>query len=174
MPEVLTSDVLAAISCSPESFPSHKVHNSSFCVRANEESASYDLGAISVRSEFLPGGCMQNVLRTVAFGAALAVAATAVPSFAAITYLGAQDHDRDHDQVQEHPDYSNNSYYRLGNREGYQDYRKKTQRKEHNHKYRNDTDHQAHDYGYQQGLQGQRGYNNDSHDDRHNDSDPHH
>lgn len=113
---------------------------------------------------------MKNVLRTIAFGAALTVAATAVPSFAAITYTGVQDQDRDHGQAQEHPnyqaqehpDYSNNRYYKLGNREGYQDYGTKTQRKEHNHKYRNDMDRQAHDYGYQQGWQGQRGYHHDN------------
>jgi hypothetical protein len=123
------------------------------------------------RFESVPGGHMKNVLRAIAFGAVLTVAATAVPSFAAITYPEVQDsaHDHDHDQAQQHPDYSNNSYYKLGNREGYQDYKKKTQRKEHNHKYRNDEDRQAHDYGYQQGQQGQqgqRGYHNDN-DNRH-------
>jgi hypothetical protein len=52
----------------------------------------------------------------------------------------------------------------LGNSEGYEDYKRKTQRKEHNHKYRNDDDRKAHDYGYQQGWQGQR-YSTD-HDDQ--------
>jgi len=98
---------------------------------------------------------MKNVLRTIAFGAALTVAATAVPSFAAIASPTVQD--QDHAQS-EHPEYANNRFYKLGNQEGYQDYKNKTQRPEHKHAYRNDTDRQAHDYGYQQGLQGQRGY----------------
>jgi hypothetical protein len=110
---------------------------------------------------------MKNVLRTIAFGAALTVAATAVPSFAAIVSPAIQDqgHDRSQEQQhqeQQHQDYSKNRYYKIGNREGYQDYKNKTQRTEHNHPYRNDTDRQAHDYGYQQGLKGQRGYQQNS------------
>ena len=108
---------------------------------------------------------MKNVLRTIAFGAALTVAATAVPSFAAIVSPAIQDQGHDHSQEQQHPDYSKNRFYKVGNSEGYQDYKSKTQRTEHNHSYRNDTDRQAHDYGYQQGLKGQRGY--------HANSDPH-
>ena len=54
----------------------------------------------------------------------------------------------------EHPDYSNNNYYRMGNREGYQDHGRNSQRSKHNHKYRSDDDRSAHDYGYQQGWQG--------------------
>jgi hypothetical protein len=49
----------------------------------------------------------------------------------------------------------------VGNSEGYQDYKSKTQRKEHNHRYHNNVDRQAHDYGYQQGLLGKQGYRND-------------
>jgi hypothetical protein len=105
---------------------------------------------------------MKNLLRTIALGAAFTLAATAVPAMHAAMLSGAQDHDHDHDsQMQQHPDYSNNRYYSLGNREGYTDYRHKTERKEHNHKYRSDDDRKAHDYGYQQGLQGQRGYHSD-------------
>jgi hypothetical protein len=103
---------------------------------------------------------MKNVLRTIAFGAALTVAATAVPSFAAISSPAIQD--QGHSQEQQHPDYSKNRFYKVGNSEGYQDYKSKTQRTEHNHTYRNDTDRQAHDYGYQQGLKGQRGYHTTS------------
>jgi hypothetical protein len=101
---------------------------------------------------------MKNVLRTIAFGAALTVAATAVPSFAAIASPAVQDQDHDRAQSQDHPEYAKNRYYKVGNQEGYQDYKSKKQRPEHKHAYRNDTDRQAHDYGYQQGLQGQRGY----------------
>jgi hypothetical protein len=98
---------------------------------------------------------MKNVLRTIAFGAALTVAATAVPSFAAIVSPAIQD--QDHAQSEQHPDYSKNHYYKVGNQEGYQDYKSKTQHPPpHNHAYHNDTDRQAHDYGYQQGLKGQR------------------
>jgi hypothetical protein len=115
------------------------------------------------RFDFAPGEYMKNVLRTIAFGAALTMAATAVPAIAAITSPEAQDQDRDHDRAQQqHPEYSNNSYYKMGNREGYQDYQKKTHRKMHHHKYRSDDDRQAHDYGYQQGLQGQRGDHDDN------------
>jgi hypothetical protein len=98
---------------------------------------------------------MKNGLRNIAFAAALTVAVTAVPSLGAMTLLGVQDQDH-HDQVQTHPDYSNNSFYKQGNKEGYQDFKNKTH-KAHNHKYKNDDDRQAHEYGYQQGLQGQRG-----------------
>jgi hypothetical protein len=109
---------------------------------------------------------MKNVLRTIGFGAALTVAATAVPSFAAIVSPAIQDQDHDHAQSQQHPDYSKNHYYKVGNQEGYKDYKSKTQHPTpHNHGYHNDTDRQAHDYGYQQGLKGQRGY--------HQTSDPH-
>lgn len=103
---------------------------------------------------------MKNAWRTIAIGAVLSVAATAAPSLA-VTLPAAQDENRDHAQVQQtqqQPDYSNNRYYKIGNREGYQDYKSKHQRADHNHNYRNQTDRQAHDYGYQQGLQGQRGY----------------
>jgi hypothetical protein len=116
---------------------------------------------------------MKIVLRTIAFGAALTVAGTAVPSIAAMTFAGMQDQDRDHAQAQQHPEYLNNSFYKLGNSEGYQDYKGGKQRKEHNHKYRNDEDRQAHDYGYQQGLQGHSGYHNDN-DGHHNDNDVSH
>jgi len=82
------------------------------------------------------------------------------------------DHRNDTNRVQQtqHPDYSSNKYYALGNREGYQDYQKKTQRTTHKHKYGSDRDRAAHDYGYKQGYQGQRGYKPDA--DRH-DMDPH-
>jgi len=97
--------------------------------------------------------------------AALAMALTALPPSAA----GAQeqrqynnDQQRQNNMQAQHPDYSKNKYYALGNREGYQDYGKKTQRATHNHKYRSDSDRTAHDYGYQQGWQGQRSYHPDT------------
>jgi hypothetical protein len=110
---------------------------------------------------------MKIALTTIAATAALAMALTAVPTTAA----RAQEQRRD-DNVQQrqttqvqHPDYSRNKYYTLGNREGYQDYGRKTQRPAHEHSYRNDSDRAAHDYGYQQGWQGTRGYHPDT--DRH-------
>jgi hypothetical protein len=58
----------------------------------------------------------------------------------------------------EHPEYYNNRYYRLGNREGYQDYHRKSRRADaqHRHKYHSDEDRRAHDYGYEQGYGGTR------------------
>ncbi|GAC1429990.1 MAG: hypothetical protein NVSMB62_27510 [Acidobacteriaceae bacterium] len=109
---------------------------------------------------------MKNTLRLMTAAAALSIAVTALPAMAAPA-AQEQEHrdtdrrDTDRRDTQQHPDYSNNNYYRLGNREGYQDYSKKEQRKNHNHKYRGDDDRAAHDYGYQQGWQGQRGYNSD-------------
>ena len=49
-------------------------------------------------------------------------------------------------------------YYALGNREGYQDRGKKQKRATHDHQYRNADNRKAHDYGYEQGWEGQRGY----------------
>ncbi len=110
---------------------------------------------------------MKIVFTNIAATAALAMALTALPASVA----GAQEQRRD-DNVQQrqttqvqHPDYSKNKYYALGNREGYQDYGRKTERTVHNHTYRNDDDRAAHDYGYQQGLHGTRGYHPDT--DRH-------
>jgi hypothetical protein len=80
---------------------------------------------------------------------------------------GAQDqrqYNNNNNTQTQHPDYSKNKYYALGNREGYEDYGKKQQRANHNHQYHNDNDRKAHDYGYQQGWQGQRGYHPDSTD----------
>lgn len=59
----------------------------------------------------------------------------------------------DHDA---HPEYYNNRYYRLGNREGWEDHRRNVQRKEHNHHFKTDEDRQAHDYGYHEGWSGTR------------------
>ncbi len=68
-----------------------------------------------------------------------------------------QDRDHHEQRADDHPDYSHNSYYRTGNREGLQDHRRNTQRAEdaHRHHFKSDDDRKAHDYGYQQGWQGQ-------------------
>ena len=118
---------------------------------------------------------MKNSLRMMALGSALSITAITPPSMMGMSFAGVQDQDRpDHQdrqdhhnytQQESHSDYSNNRYYQLGNHEGYADYQHKTQRKEHNHKYRNDDDRKAHDYGYQQGWQGQR-YSNDHYHDQ--------
>lgn len=101
---------------------------------------------------------MTKLIRAVAIAAAftltLAVAPTALHASPVATF--AQDRDQQHRE--DHPEYRRNRYYRTGNREGYQDYQRKNQRPEHTHRYRNDDDRKAHDYGYQQGWQGQRGY----------------
>lgn len=113
---------------------------------------------------------MKNVLRMAAFGAALCVAASTVPSLAfaaGSVRMQDQNHNGDQDQNRnqaQHPDYANNSHYTQGNNDGYQDYKHKTH-KDHHRKFNKDADRQAYEYGYQQGSQGQRGYhdNNNSH-----------
>jgi hypothetical protein len=107
---------------------------------------------------------MKNALRMMALASALSVTAMTAPSMMGMGFAGAQDQDhQQYTQQQAHPEYSNNKYYQVGNREGYEDYQHKVQRKEHNHKYRNDDDRKAHDYGYQQGWQGQS-YSDHNHD----------
>lgn len=105
---------------------------------------------------------MKNVLRAIAFGVGLSFAAAAVPTMLAMPLAGVQEQDHHDGGAAQHPDYSKNKFYKTGNEEGYRDYKHKTQRTEHNHKYRNEEDRKAHDYGYQQGLQGQRGVPSDS------------
>ena len=102
---------------------------------------------------------MKHGLHVFAVGTALAIGVAALPAFAhgqertTTTTTTTRYHD-------EHPEWHNNDYYRLGNREGYEDYEHKKRREEHEHKYRNDEDRRAHDYGYQQGWSGHR-YDND-------------
>ena len=79
--------------------------------------------------------------------------------------------DYNRDNSTNHPDYSNNSYYRMGNQEGYQDYGQKKQRSSHNHKYKTDDDRRAHDYGYQEGWQGRNYRDGDRDRDRDRDGD---
>ena len=81
-------------------------------------------------------------------------AMTAVPSAHAARLQEQREVVRvDHD---EHPEYYKNRYYRLGNREGWEDHQRNEQRKEHNHRFKTDEDRQAHDYGYHQGWSGTR------------------
>ena len=92
---------------------------------------------------------MSKLMRSMAVAAAFTFTMAAAPSMlhAAPAAAFGQDHD-------DHPEYKKNSFYKVGNREGYQDYKAKTTRPDHEHKYRSDDDRKAHDYGYQQGLQG--------------------
>ena len=90
-------------------------------------------------------------------------------TFSVAPMLAAQDHDRDHQNnyqnnqnADDHHDYSNNSYYRLGSREGEQDRRRNKQRANHNHHYKSDEDRKAHDYGYQNTWN--NGHTDDNHD----------
>jgi hypothetical protein len=101
---------------------------------------------------------MKITFTNIAATAVLAMALIALPASPA----AAQAQGRDNAAQTQHPDYSKNKFYSLGNREGYQDYKNKTQRPAHEHAYRNDDDRKAHDYGYQQGSQGQRGYHPDT------------
>lgn len=116
---------------------------------------------------------MQIRLRQVAFGAALVFGSSAI----AAPVLAQQDESRERgrqssaetqrtnpDAYANHPDYSNNEYYRTGNDEGYQDYKAHKRREKDEHQYRNDEDRRAHDYGYQEGWSGRSYRDND--DDR--------
>jgi hypothetical protein len=107
---------------------------------------------------------MHTHLQRLAAIAALAIGATAcgtLPALAQEHHDDAAEHQRaETNQYAEHPDYSNNRYYRLGNQEGVQDHRRNTQRANHNHKYKTDDDRKAHDYGYQEGWQGKSNRDN--------------
>jgi hypothetical protein len=95
---------------------------------------------------------MQKQVQKLAMITALAIGAPALSVTPALAIPTAQDqYQKDRN---EHPEYVNNKYYQLGNKEGYEDHKKNLQRKEHNHPYKTDEDRKAHDYGYQQGWQG--------------------
>jgi hypothetical protein len=84
---------------------------------------------------------------------ALAIGAAALNIKPALALPNSQD--QDHRVQEQHPEYSNNKFYQLGNKEGYEDHKKNVQRTTHKHNYKTDDDKKAHDYGYQQGWQGQ-------------------
>ena len=119
---------------------------------------------------------MQIRLRQFAFAAVLSVGASAVAAIPAIAQQnesqqyprrsGTEAQRTDPDTYANHPDYSNNQYYRTGNDEGYQDYQAKKRREKHEHQYRNDDDRRAHDYGYQEGWSGRRYGDQNSHNGR--------
>jgi hypothetical protein len=114
------------------------------------------VGALDKASRLETGENMYPNLQRLARTAAFAVATLGVFSTAhALPTMQDQDHrDQKNDQNQ-HPDYSSNRYYRMGNKEGLQDHGRNTQRPTHTHSYKTDDDRKAHDYGYQQGWQGQ-------------------
>jgi hypothetical protein len=96
---------------------------------------------------------MHKQVHRLAMFTALAIGAAALSVTPALATPMAQDQVHK-DQIQ-HPEYSNNKYYQLGNKEGLEDHEKNLQRKNHNHDYKSDDDKKAHDYGYQQGWHGQ-------------------
>jgi hypothetical protein len=100
---------------------------------------------------------MHKQLQRLAMFTVLAIGTSALSVTPALATPTPQDQDH-HDQYQkdrtEHPEYVNNKYYQVGNKEGYEDHKKNLQRKEHSHPYKTDEDRRAHDYGYQQGWQG--------------------
>jgi len=96
---------------------------------------------------------MHKQLQNLAMFTALAIGAAALSVTPALATSMAQD--QEHRDQSQHPEYSNNKYYQLGNKEGLQDHQRNTQRANHNHSYKTDNDKKAHDYGYQQGWQGQ-------------------
>lgn len=98
---------------------------------------------------------MHTHLRSLAMITALTLGPTGLMITPAQAAPAAQDQDhRDQKEVQ-HPDYTNNSFYRLGNKEGLEDRKHNVQRTTHNHHYKTDEDKAAHDYGYQQGWKGE-------------------
>jgi hypothetical protein len=99
---------------------------------------------------------MKYGLHVVTVGTALAIGAAALPAFAHAQEQRSTTTTTTTRSTDEHPEYRNNQYYRLGNREGYEDYQKKERRTTHDHKYRKDDDRKAHDYGYEQGWSGHR------------------
>jgi hypothetical protein len=106
---------------------------------------------------------MHKQLQRLAMFTILAMGVSALSVTPALAIPTTQDQDH-HDQYQkdrtEHPEYVNNQFYQMGNKEGFQDHEKNMQRKNHNHNYKTDEDKKAHDYGYQQGWHGQN-YNDD-------------
>lgn len=96
---------------------------------------------------------MHTQLRRLAMITALTIGATGLMITPALAIPAAQDQEHK-DQVQQHPEYANNSFYKLGNKEGIEDHKKNVQRTTHNHNYKTDTDKAAHDYGYQEGWAG--------------------
>jgi hypothetical protein len=107
---------------------------------------------------------MHTQFRRMAVIAALTIGASAV---ATIPAMGQEQEHRDATTQRQNsdnrPDYSNNRYYRLGNQEGLQDHGRNKQRTSHKHKYGNDDDRRAHDYGYHEGWEG-RNYRDADHD----------
>jgi hypothetical protein len=108
---------------------------------------------------------MRTRWRQLTFAVALSVGASTAATIPAAAQQdqnhhyerdGAQAQRTDPDTYANHPEYSNNQYYRTGNDEGYQDYHAKKRRDRHNHQYRNDDDRKAHDYGYDEGWSGRR------------------
>jgi hypothetical protein len=96
---------------------------------------------------------MHTQLRRLALITAFTIGATGLMVTSALALPTAQDQEH-RDQVQ-HPEYANNSFYRLGNKEGLEDHKRNVQRTTHDHHYKTDTDKAAHDYGYQEGWKGQ-------------------
>lgn len=98
--------------------------------------------------------------------AVFAVCATSFSMVPALASVSAQDHDSHYQNQNNQRDWSNNSYYKVGQREAEQDRKHHKQRK-HNHHYKNDEDRQAYESGYQ------NSWNSDNHDHDH-DSDHSH
>ena len=76
---------------------------------------------------------MHKQLQRLAMFTALTIGASALIVTPALAMPTAQDQDH-HDQYQkdrtEHPEYVNNQFYQLGNKEGYEDHKKNLQRTE--------------------------------------------
>jgi hypothetical protein len=101
-------------------------------------------------------------LKTFTLGAALACAAIISFPAKAITFsnLVVDQKDKDRVRAEREPNYIVNHCFNLGNRDGYQDHRKR-ERSEHNDKCLNEEARQAYEGGYRQGFKGQRSYHID-------------
>jgi hypothetical protein len=102
---------------------------------------------------------MHKRLQRLAVCTALAIGASALNVTPALAIPTAQDHDQYQKEQSQHPEYVNNQFYKMGNKEGLEDHNKNFQRTSHDHKYKTDEDKKAHDYGYQQGWHGQDYHN---------------
>lgn len=87
-------------------------------------------------------------LKTYARVAVFAVCATSFSMGPALANASAQDHDNHYQNRNDQHDWSNNSFYKMGQREAEQD-RKHNKQRKHKHHYKNDQDRQAYEAGYQ-------------------------
>lgn len=116
---------------------------------------------------------MFNLLAKHTRAAVFAVCAASVGMGPGLSRASAQDDAHRNNNTYQNQngqrDYSNNSYYQMGQREGQQD-RGRNKQRNHRHHYKNNEDRQAYQSGYQNswggnGVNRQDSVNNQRHDD---------